>query len=233
MTSTHVKVNRALSVPPVAFDLPLAGNHRGSVTIAPPSSHLGIAPVLMRLISYDLREGQVVSSLFSSHSSDSHQNQWITVQMKSSLLCCKLLNPVSYFSNCIHSLFNPLSPGQRDTAVSLPCWGGSHLFVTGAKDQATALVSLHRHPLSRRRVCGPNLQVPWGEMAEKLTRWEKAYNSRRLNLNFTFRCNFWLALWLLDLSCVNEFAPSLPPNMNTHKVVLGVGHNELLGSALR
>uniref|UniRef100_H3CRY9 Hormone-sensitive lipase n=1 Tax=Tetraodon nigroviridis TaxID=99883 RepID=H3CRY9_TETNG len=58
MTSTHVKVNRALSVPPVAFDLPLAGNHRGSVTIAPPSAHIGIAPVLMRLISYDLREGQ-------------------------------------------------------------------------------------------------------------------------------------------------------------------------------
>lgn len=66
MTSTHVKVNRVLSVPPVAFDLPLAGNHRGSVTIAPPSSHIGTAPVLMRLISYDLREGQVLKSLFSS-----------------------------------------------------------------------------------------------------------------------------------------------------------------------
>lgn len=78
MTSTHVKVNRTLSVPPVAFDLPLAGNHRGSVTIAPPSAHIGIAPVLMRLISYDLREGQVVNSLFSSHSSDSlklHKNE--------------------------------------------------------------------------------------------------------------------------------------------------------------
>ncbi|XP_029695185.1 LOW QUALITY PROTEIN: hormone-sensitive lipase [Takifugu rubripes] len=65
MTSTHVKVNRALSVPPVAFDLPLTGNHRGSVTIAPPSAHIGTAPVLMRLISYDLREGQDSETLLS------------------------------------------------------------------------------------------------------------------------------------------------------------------------
>uniref|UniRef100_A0A8C5DKV7 Hormone-sensitive lipase n=1 Tax=Gouania willdenowi TaxID=441366 RepID=A0A8C5DKV7_GOUWI len=58
MTSTTVKVNRALSVPPVPFDLPLAANHRTSVTIPPPSAHIGSAPVQMRLISYDLREGQ-------------------------------------------------------------------------------------------------------------------------------------------------------------------------------
>lgn len=61
MTSTPVKVNRALSVPPVPFDLPLAANHRASVTIAPPSAHIGSAPVQMRLISYDLREGQVTN----------------------------------------------------------------------------------------------------------------------------------------------------------------------------
>ena len=65
MTSTQVKVNRALSVPPVPFDLPLAANHRASVTIAPPSAHIGTAPVQMRLISYDLREGQVFKSSFS------------------------------------------------------------------------------------------------------------------------------------------------------------------------
>lgn len=67
MTSTQVKVNRALSVPPVPLDLPLVGNHRASVTIAPPSAHIGTAPVQMRLISYDLREGQVLESL-QSHS---------------------------------------------------------------------------------------------------------------------------------------------------------------------
>ncbi|XP_068591397.1 hormone-sensitive lipase isoform X2 [Cebidichthys violaceus] len=65
MTSTQVKVNRALSVPPVPFDLPLMANHRASVTIAPPSAHIGTAPVQMRLISYDLREGQDSEALLS------------------------------------------------------------------------------------------------------------------------------------------------------------------------
>ncbi|XP_034729111.1 hormone-sensitive lipase isoform X4 [Etheostoma cragini] len=65
MTSTQVKVNRTLSVPAVPFDLPLASNHRASVTIAPPSAHIGTAPVQMRLISYDLREGQDSEALLS------------------------------------------------------------------------------------------------------------------------------------------------------------------------
>ncbi|KAM6909862.1 hormone-sensitive lipase isoform 2-T2 [Xenentodon cancila] len=65
MTSTQVKVNRALSVPPVAFDLPLVANHGASATIAPPSAHIGTAPVQMRLISYDLREGQDSETLLS------------------------------------------------------------------------------------------------------------------------------------------------------------------------
>ncbi|XP_005736264.1 hormone-sensitive lipase [Pundamilia nyererei] len=55
----------ALSVPPATFDLPLAANHRASVTIAPPSAHIGTAPVQMRLISYDLREGQDSETLLS------------------------------------------------------------------------------------------------------------------------------------------------------------------------
>ncbi|XP_057689581.1 hormone-sensitive lipase isoform X2 [Corythoichthys intestinalis] len=70
MTSVPVKVNRALSVPPVPFDLPLAANHRGSVTIPPPCSHIGAAPVQMRLISYDLREGQDSETLLSLTRSD-------------------------------------------------------------------------------------------------------------------------------------------------------------------
>ncbi|XP_063735207.1 hormone-sensitive lipase isoform X2 [Eleginops maclovinus] len=65
MTSTQVKVNRALSVPPVPFDLPLAANPGATVTIAPPSAHIGPAPVQMRLISYDLREGQDCEALLS------------------------------------------------------------------------------------------------------------------------------------------------------------------------
>ncbi|KAG5270956.1 hypothetical protein AALO_G00174230 [Alosa alosa] len=47
-----------LLVPPVAFDLPLATDPKRSVSITPPSAHIGPAPVQMRLISYELREGQ-------------------------------------------------------------------------------------------------------------------------------------------------------------------------------
>uniref|UniRef100_A0A8C9W0Z6 Hormone-sensitive lipase n=1 Tax=Scleropages formosus TaxID=113540 RepID=A0A8C9W0Z6_SCLFO len=58
MTSTQVRVNRALSVPPVPFDLPLVSDPNLSVTVAPPVAHSGPGPVQMRLISHELREGQ-------------------------------------------------------------------------------------------------------------------------------------------------------------------------------
>lgn len=86
MTSTTVKVNRALSVPPVPFDLPLASNHRASVTIAPPSAHIGSAPVQMRLISYDLREGQVTSPVFVlQYSVPQIASLWASEELKRSL----------------------------------------------------------------------------------------------------------------------------------------------------
>ncbi|XP_029927407.1 hormone-sensitive lipase isoform X3 [Myripristis murdjan] len=65
MTSTTVKVNRALSVPPMPFDLPVVANPKTTVTIAPPSAHIGIAPIQMRLISHELREGQDSEALLS------------------------------------------------------------------------------------------------------------------------------------------------------------------------
>uniref|UniRef100_A0A8C8EY62 Hormone-sensitive lipase n=1 Tax=Oncorhynchus tshawytscha TaxID=74940 RepID=A0A8C8EY62_ONCTS len=65
MTSTQVKVNRALSVPPVPFDLPLVADPHLTVTIEPPSAHTGPGPVQMRLISYELREGQDSEALLS------------------------------------------------------------------------------------------------------------------------------------------------------------------------
>lgn len=58
MTATQVKVNRALSVPPLPFDLPLAADPTHMVTVSPPAAHIGLGPVQMRLISYELREGQ-------------------------------------------------------------------------------------------------------------------------------------------------------------------------------
>ncbi|CDQ85759.1 unnamed protein product [Oncorhynchus mykiss] len=65
MTSTQVKVNRALSVPPVPFDLPLVANPHLTVTIEAPTAHTGPGPVQMRLISYELREGQDSEALLS------------------------------------------------------------------------------------------------------------------------------------------------------------------------
>ncbi|XP_074837127.1 hormone-sensitive lipase isoform X2 [Carettochelys insculpta] len=58
MTSTQVRVSRALRVPPEPFELPLAADPSLSITITPPVAHTGPAPIHMRLISHELREGQ-------------------------------------------------------------------------------------------------------------------------------------------------------------------------------
>ncbi|XP_039104951.1 hormone-sensitive lipase [Hyaena hyaena] len=58
MTSATVRVSRLLSLPPEAFEMPLTADPKLTVTISPPLAHTGPGPVLVRLISYDLREGQ-------------------------------------------------------------------------------------------------------------------------------------------------------------------------------
>ncbi|KAM5237195.1 hormone-sensitive lipase isoform 2-T2 [Ctenodactylus gundi] len=58
MASTTVRVSRLLSLPPKAFEMPLTSDPRLTVTISPPLAHTGPGPVFVRLISYDLREGQ-------------------------------------------------------------------------------------------------------------------------------------------------------------------------------
>ncbi|XP_072835596.2 hormone-sensitive lipase isoform X1 [Pogona vitticeps] len=58
MTSSQVRLSRALSVPPHSFDLPLVADPKLTVTITPPVAHTGPGPVHMRLISHELREGQ-------------------------------------------------------------------------------------------------------------------------------------------------------------------------------
>nr|XP_020027667.1 hormone-sensitive lipase isoform X1 [Castor canadensis] len=58
MASTTVRVSRLLSLPPEAFEMPLTSDPKLTVTISPPLAHTGPGPVFVRLISYDLREGQ-------------------------------------------------------------------------------------------------------------------------------------------------------------------------------
>uniref|UniRef100_UPI00398F0088 hormone-sensitive lipase n=1 Tax=Pristiophorus japonicus TaxID=55135 RepID=UPI00398F0088 len=58
LTSTTVRVNKTLSVPPTCFEMPLLADPNLSVVITPPVAHSGPGPVQIRLISYELRDGQ-------------------------------------------------------------------------------------------------------------------------------------------------------------------------------
>ncbi|XP_076987843.1 hormone-sensitive lipase isoform X3 [Tamandua tetradactyla] len=58
MASATVRVSRLLSLPPEALEMPLTADPKLTVTISPPVAHTGPGPVLVRLISCDLREGQ-------------------------------------------------------------------------------------------------------------------------------------------------------------------------------
>ncbi|KAL0964870.1 hypothetical protein UPYG_G00330190 [Umbra pygmaea] len=61
--STLVQVNLTLTIPPEPFFLPLASDPRLSASVSPPVAHLGPGPVHMRLISYELRDGQDTEEL--------------------------------------------------------------------------------------------------------------------------------------------------------------------------
>lgn len=59
MASSPVQVNVTLTLPPVALHVPLAADPRLTTTVSPPVAHWGPGPVHVRLISFELREGQV------------------------------------------------------------------------------------------------------------------------------------------------------------------------------
>ncbi|XP_030003611.1 lipase, hormone-sensitive a isoform X2 [Sphaeramia orbicularis] len=58
IASNPVQVNFTLTVPPETLHLPLASDPTLSATVSPPLAHWGPGPVHMRLISYEIREGQ-------------------------------------------------------------------------------------------------------------------------------------------------------------------------------
>ncbi|XP_078093184.1 hormone-sensitive lipase [Mustelus asterias] len=58
LTSTTVRVNKTLAIPPSPFEMPLLADPNLMVVITPPVAHSGPGPVQMRLISYELRDGQ-------------------------------------------------------------------------------------------------------------------------------------------------------------------------------
>uniref|UniRef100_A0A1A8IBL7 Hormone-sensitive lipase n=3 Tax=Nothobranchius TaxID=28779 RepID=A0A1A8IBL7_NOTKU len=87
IASNPVQVNFTLTVPPVPLRLPLASDPRLSTTVSPPIAHWGPGPVHMRLVSYDLREGQDSEELLGFSRSDpppiSSRLPWIQEQPRS------------------------------------------------------------------------------------------------------------------------------------------------------
>ncbi|KAF3834308.1 hypothetical protein F7725_025512 [Dissostichus mawsoni] len=69
IASSPVQINLTLTVPPVSLRLPLASDPRLTATISPPIAHWGPGPVHMRLISHELRVGQLFSRRSSPHHS--------------------------------------------------------------------------------------------------------------------------------------------------------------------
>ncbi|XP_053189914.1 lipase, hormone-sensitive a [Scomber japonicus] len=65
IASSPVQVNFTLTLPPVTLHLPLASDPSLSAAVSPPLAHSGPGPVHMRLISYELREGQDSQELLS------------------------------------------------------------------------------------------------------------------------------------------------------------------------
>ncbi|XP_035537682.1 lipase, hormone-sensitive a isoform X1 [Morone saxatilis] len=65
-----VQVNLTLTLPPVTLNLPLASDPSLTATVSPPVAHCGPGPVHLRLISYEIREGQDTEELLAYSRSD-------------------------------------------------------------------------------------------------------------------------------------------------------------------
>ncbi|XP_069372808.1 lipase, hormone-sensitive a isoform X3 [Paralichthys olivaceus] len=72
IASNTVQVNLTLTVPPLPLRLPLASDPNLTATVSPPIAHSGPGPVHMRLISYELREGQDSEELLAFSRTDPH-----------------------------------------------------------------------------------------------------------------------------------------------------------------
>lgn len=127
------------------------------------------------------------------------------------------------FHACFWNVVLPPS-GQRDSAISVSLWGGSHLSVAGAEGQASPFVSLPRDPLPWGRLCGPDLKVSWGEKAASkyiyaLCTWKekRKLKSRKLS-TWLYLCAFLMHVIKLDLNAQHCFKLScdtdntLPPS---------------------
>lgn len=76
IASCPVQVNFTLTVPPVTLSLPLASDPNLTTTVSPPIAHWGPGPVHMRLISHELREGQVRLRRSNTVMRTRHSSRW-------------------------------------------------------------------------------------------------------------------------------------------------------------
>ncbi|KAK7898469.1 hypothetical protein WMY93_019322 [Mugilogobius chulae] len=85
IASNPVQVNLTLSLPPETLQMPLASDPTLSTNVSPPIAHWGPGPVLMRLISFEIREGQDSEELLSFSRTDTRpismsQLPWVQKQ---------------------------------------------------------------------------------------------------------------------------------------------------------
>ncbi|XP_068602995.1 lipase, hormone-sensitive a [Brachionichthys hirsutus] len=88
IASGPVQVNLTLTLPPVPLRLPLASDPSLTATVSPPIAHWGPGPVHIRLISYELREGQDSEELLAFSQTDPppvsmSQPPWVQRQPRS------------------------------------------------------------------------------------------------------------------------------------------------------
>ncbi|KAE8282501.1 Hormone-sensitive lipase [Larimichthys crocea] len=88
IASSPVQMNITLTLPPITLRLPLASDPSLTATVSPPIAHWGPGPVNMRLISYELRDGQESEELLTFSRTDpppitASQLPWVQKQPRS------------------------------------------------------------------------------------------------------------------------------------------------------
>lgn len=138
-----MQVNFTLTLPPATLHLPLASAPNLTAPVSPPTAHWGPGPVHTRLISYELREGQVRKKCFSFlNSCNERRLFWF----------CALQSLLLYFL------------GQWRAAGVLPEGSSPHFRVPAPLGAEAASLPLAAHSLSRWGVCCSNFQIPRGKV---------------------------------------------------------------------
>ena len=169
MASATVRVSRLLSLPPKAFEMPLTADPKLMVTISPPLAHTGPGPILVRLISYDLREGQVGPLPASArnkygagaegHRQSSYQMPPLPRPHPVSLSTCPWWGEAPAGHCSLTRILLPHPPEQRGAQQPGEVRGSVEPGASATAPAGTPL-TFPDSAYPRWRLCGPDLQVP-------------------------------------------------------------------------